>query len=168
VAGPNFAVIEYTDQVCNVSPFSKYYANRENIPIVKAATAYDDKRTGTTYILILGQALYFEDEVETSLLCPNQMRSNGIIVDDVPIHLSHNNSSTHSIIFPEEGVSIPLRLNGCFSYMPTRTPIMNEIETCKWLVLTSDMPWEPNQIPFQELEDATVANLDGVHEKDRM
>jgi hypothetical protein len=43
---------------------------------------------------------------------------------------------------------------------------MNEIETCKWLVLMSDMPWEPNQIPFQELEDAAVANLDGVHEKD--
>ena len=51
--------------------------------------------------------------------------------------------------------------------MPTRTPSMNEIETCKWLVLTSDMPWEPNQIPFQELEDAAVANLDRVHEKDR-
>jgi hypothetical protein len=44
---------------------------------------------------------------------------------------------------------------------------MNEIETCKWLILTSDMPWEPNQIPFQELEDAAMANLDQVHEKDR-
>jgi hypothetical protein len=33
---------------------------------------------------------------------------------------------------------------------------MNEIETCKWLVLTSDMPWEPNQIPFQELDTGIV------------
>jgi len=65
VARPDFIVLEYTNQVCNVSPFSKYYSNRENVPIVKAATAYDDETTGVTYILILGQALYFGDELPT-------------------------------------------------------------------------------------------------------
>jgi hypothetical protein len=59
VAGPNFTVIEYTDLVCYVSPFSKFYAHCENVPIVKAATAYDDEKRGITYILVLGQALYF-------------------------------------------------------------------------------------------------------------
>jgi hypothetical protein len=70
VAGPNFVVLEYTDMSCNVSPFCKTYESKENVPIVKAATAYDDEDTGLTYILVLGQALYFGEEVETSLLCP--------------------------------------------------------------------------------------------------
>jgi hypothetical protein len=86
------------------------------------------------------------------------MRSNGVIVDDVPTHLSHNNESTHSLTFREDEVSIPLRLNGCFSCIPTRTLTLEEIETCKWLILTRDMPWEPNLIPFQEFEDAAIAN----------
>ncbi len=160
VAGANFTVIEFTDLVCNVSPFAKSYECKKNIPIVKAVTAYDDEKTGITYILVLGQALYFGDEVETSLLCPNQMRSSGVIVDDVPVHLSHDNSSTHSIIFPDEDMSIPLKLNGCFSYIPTRTPTSDEIESCRWLTLTSDAPWDPNKIPFSDYEDAAQEATD--------
>jgi hypothetical protein len=142
---------------CDVSPFAKSYEQVKNIPIVKAATAYDDEKTGVTCILILGQALYFGEEVEASLLCPNQMRANGVIVDDVPVHLSHNGATSHSLIFPEEdGFSIPLRLNGCFSMIPTRTPTLEEVETCKWIVLTNDAPWEPNAIPFQDREEAAL------------
>jgi hypothetical protein len=44
VARPNFTVIEYTDLVCNVSPFSKFYEHRENVPIVKAATTCDNEK----------------------------------------------------------------------------------------------------------------------------
>jgi len=109
-----------------------------------------------------GQALYFGDEVKTSLLCPNKMRSNGVIVDVIPTHLSHSNASMHSLIFPEDEVTIPLKLNGCFSYIPTRTPTTNEIEKCKWLILMNDMPWEPNLIPSQDLEDAAITNLERV------
>ena len=83
------------------------------------ATAYDNKNTGMTYILVLGQALLFGDKVESSLLCPNQIRSNGVIVDDIPVHLSHDNSSTHLITFPDDNITIPLKMNGCFSYIPT-------------------------------------------------
>ncbi len=46
VVGPNFVVMSYTDLVCNISHFSKSYEHRENIPIVKAAMAYDDEKTG--------------------------------------------------------------------------------------------------------------------------
>ena len=59
-----------------------------NIPIVKAITAYDCPTTGATYILVLGQSLYLGDSVDCTLLCPNQLRSNGVIVDDVPMHLA--------------------------------------------------------------------------------
>ena len=156
VADANFIVLEYTNQTCNASPFAKSYDQKQDVPIVKAATAYDDERTGITYILVLRQALYFGDEVEASLLCPNQLRSNGVIVDDIPIHLSHNNASTHSITFPHENVTLPLKLNGCFSYIPTRTPTTQEIKSCQWLILTSDAQWEPSLMPFDALEEAAI------------
>jgi len=78
VAGANFVVLEYTDASCSVSPFFKTYESKEN------------EATGVTYILILGQALCFGVDVESSLLCPNQLCANGVIVDDIPVHLSHN------------------------------------------------------------------------------
>jgi len=129
VAGANFVILEYTDTSCSVTPFCKSYESKQGIPIVKAATTYDDEATGVTYILILGQALYFGEEVESRLLCPNQLRANGVIVDDTPVHLLHNRSSTHSITFPEDNVTIPLKLNGCFSMIKTRTPSAQEIES---------------------------------------
>jgi hypothetical protein len=164
VAGPSFIVLEYSNMTCNVSPFAKTYETKTNVPIIKAATAYDDPKTGTTYILVLGQALYFGEDVEASLLCPNQLRANGVIVEDVPVHLSHDGTSSHSIIFPEEeNFTIPLSLNGCFSSIPTQTPTMEEIETCRWLVLTNDAPWEPSTIPFADYEEAAIhAQLKGT------
>jgi hypothetical protein len=51
-----------------------------------------------------------------------------VIVDDVAVHLSHNHSSTQSITFPDDEVLIPLKLNDCFSYIPTRTPSSEVID----------------------------------------
>ena len=79
--GATAAVIEYKGKTCDVSPFSKEYKTMQNVPIVMAATdVYDDAETGETFILITGQALYFGDRVENTVLCPNQMRANGVIV----------------------------------------------------------------------------------------
>ena len=82
----------------------------EDIPIVKAAVAYDDPVTDETFVLIIGQALYFGDKIQDLL------RANGVVVDDIPRHLSPNFSSSHSIYFPEEKIRIPLSLNGVISY----------------------------------------------------
>jgi hypothetical protein len=142
-AGATAQVIEYTGRSCDVSPFSNEYDALTNIPVVKAATAYDDPETGDTYILVMGEASYFGNQLPNSLLCPNQMHVNGIVVDDVPIHLSSDKSSTHSIFVPEQGVRLPLKLHGCFSYLPTHLPTTKEIEDLPWLELTSDMEWDP-------------------------
>ena len=53
-------------------------------------------------ILIMGQALDFGNRMKNSLLCPNQMRANGIVVDDVPMHLAPNGQLTLSIYVPDE------------------------------------------------------------------
>ena len=57
VAGPNCIVLEYTEQVVNVSAFSEQLDTMEGIPIVTAATAIDNPATGETTILVLGKAL---------------------------------------------------------------------------------------------------------------
>jgi hypothetical protein len=71
----------------------------KGVPIVKAGTAYDSPN-GITSILYLNQALFMGDCLDSALLCPNQIRSHGIIVDDVPKNFSADPSiATHSIYF---------------------------------------------------------------------
>lgn len=86
-AGANCLIISTTEQVVDVTPYNKKYEPKTNVPVVKAATVYTESHTGTTYILVMNQALYFPD-LDHCLLNPNQMRSNGVIVDDCPKHLS--------------------------------------------------------------------------------
>ncbi|MGH3624303.1 MAG: hypothetical protein ACRDQ5_21370 [Sciscionella sp.] len=155
-AGSTTRVIEYTGKSCDVQPFADHYEAMTDVPIVKAGTAYDDPNTGITYILVISQALYFGLKLTHSLLCPNQMRANGVIVDDVPRHLSQNMKSSHSIYFLEEKVGIPLQLHGCLSYIPTRTPTIKELEDCEWLQLTADMEWDPYSTDFARQEELAI------------
>jgi hypothetical protein len=124
-----------------------------NVPILTAAMDYDDHRDGTTYILILGQAIYMGDSVNATIIYPNQLRSHGIVVDDVPIHLSPiTNPSRHEIYHPEQDVYIPLSLSGIISYFDTRQPTMQEIESCHWIVLSNEFNWDPHSSEFHEQE----------------
>ena len=167
VAGPNCVILEYTDLTASVSAFSSYHENFDDVPIVTAATAYDDPSNGCTTILILNQALYLGDKVDNTLLCPNQLRSYGIIVDDIPIHLAPPNyPATHSIHCPEQDLQIPLSLMGVFSYFDTRTPTQEELDTCKWVILTDPNVWEPHSSSFQENERIAIATSYGSHDRD--
>jgi hypothetical protein len=78
VAGPNCKVIEYTGYTVNITGYSKKQGIMENVPIVKAATAYDNPVTRDTIILVLGQALYMGYHIERMLLCPNQLQYNSV------------------------------------------------------------------------------------------
>jgi hypothetical protein len=90
MVGPNTVVIEYTDQAVSVSAFTNQLDILRDIPIGTVATAYDDPREGSTIILIIHQALLMHDIIETTLLCPNQLCSNG------PFHLPTNHQHTLS------------------------------------------------------------------------
>ena len=103
-AGKASHVIEYTDQVCDLPPCASEYYPMRNIPVATTTTAYDHPYDRETYILVTAQSLYFEDKLENTLLCPNQMWSHSIEVDDVPRHLSIDGKSSHSIYIPAEDV----------------------------------------------------------------
>ncbi len=109
IAGPSCIVLEYTDQVVNISAYSEQLDTMENIPIVTAAATLDDPKTGITTILVIGQALYMGDKVKSMLLCPNQLRANRLVVDDIPKHLApKDRPSSHSIYSPDVDYVIPI------------------------------------------------------------
>jgi len=133
-----------------------------NIPIVTAATAFDDPNTGQTTILIIGQALYMGDKVQHTLLCPNQLRAYGLHVEDTPMHLAPSSKpSAHAIHCPETDFTIPLSLEGVFSYFPSRTPTIDEIETCKRVYLTNEHEWNPHSQHFQDQENNVIEHNQG-------
>ncbi len=126
----------------------------KNVPIVTVATALDNP-DGSKVILILHQALYLGDKIENTLLCPNQMRCYGI--DVVPIHLAPTNKpSTHSIYATEDNFNIQLSLNDDISYFRTRTPTCQELDTCKWIILTDPNTWEPHSENFSYNEEIAL------------
>ena len=148
VIGANCRVISYMQHKCNVFPFHPEYQGQE-VPIVQAGTTYDDPATGQVYILIINQGLYFGDAMPMPLLNPNQIRMNGIVVDDIPKHLSINpESAMHSIYIPKHDLKIPLEMKGVVSIIPIRMPTVHEIENCIWI----EIDWDPHSPSFTEEE----------------
>ena len=130
-------------RTCNVQPFNDSYAPMKNISTVNACVAHDTK-DGQTFILEINQALDFTETMQHSLLCTNQCRSHGVIIDDVPTFLDRTGRSTHSIIFEDENISLPLELHGPVSYLPVRYPSEEEIESCQHLELSCGTSiWDP-------------------------
>jgi hypothetical protein len=149
VAGSNTVPIWYTDHKVSVSPFIGEYVPLDDIPVASVATAWDDPLDGSTVILIINEALYFGDRMSYSLLCPNQLRFNGIIVNDTPTIFDPK--SSHSIIIPGE-LELPLKMRGVLSYLETRKPSEQELLTCDRYELTSSACWDPYSLQLEEVE----------------
>jgi hypothetical protein len=81
--------------VCNIYAYSDSYKPLTQVPVVESVSAYNCP-SSKTFILVLSQALYLGECQEPSLLYPDKMRSFGIVVDNVPKHLSVNHKSIYS------------------------------------------------------------------------
>ena len=149
-AGNNCLLIEHIGEQVNVQPFSGTYKPIANIPVGTAATAYDCP-DGTVMILVFHQALCFGDKLKGTLLCPNQMRSNGVVIENCPSQFDPR--SGHCIRIPVAGVAIPLEMDGVISYFRTRVPTWEEYHGCECYLLTLDMTWEPYSTWFAEQEE---------------
>eukprot|EP00590_Aulacoseira_subarctica_P006586 CAMPEP_0172433836 /NCGR_PEP_ID=MMETSP1064-20121228/69845_1 /TAXON_ID=202472 /ORGANISM="Aulacoseira subarctica , Strain CCAP 1002/5" /LENGTH=270 /DNA_ID=CAMNT_0013181965 /DNA_START=226 /DNA_END=1035 /DNA_ORIENTATION=+ len=122
----------------------------KGVPIGTCATAYDHPDLQETIILCFTQSLYFGNQMEHSLINPNQLRDFGIRVDSTPKQYDPN--SNHVILITEEDVTIPLQLHGCISYFPTRLPTPQELQDCRYVELTSEKEWSPYSDRFTEQE----------------
>jgi hypothetical protein len=117
-AGPNTI---YSKETVNILPFSEEYKPMKDIPIALVVTIYNDPCNGLAIFLVIHKALCFGDGTKQTLLCPNQMRTNGLKVHDTPRQFDKqfDKQSAHSIEFPTHDLKLPLSMEGVISYLPT-------------------------------------------------
>ena len=96
---------------------------------VSAVTAYDDPHNGQVYMLVINQAISVP-QMHHNLLCPMQMRQNGLGVDEVPkFQTLKPTAKSHAIVAINaegEELIIPLQLRGVTSCFNTRKPTIEE------------------------------------------
>jgi hypothetical protein len=157
--GNQSMIIGTTYKTVRVTPFLESLGSVHRVPVVNAALAYDDPRSGETMILIFHQVLYFK-EMFHHLLSPMQMRMNDLVVNETPKFLTETpDEKDHAIIVGE--LLIPLELKGVISYFPVRKPTVDELETCVRVEMTAQAPaWHPHSEALAE-EESLVAHSDG-------
>jgi hypothetical protein len=133
--------------------FYLYYSKLpavQRISVTSAGTAWIDPNTGQPYLLILNEFLFFGDHLNHTLLCPNQLHSNGLMVHDTPLMFDQN--GTHSIYDPVSDIRIPMDLKGVVSYFDSSNPTLEESMDMPVIVLTSSIIWEQTaaDLPNQE------------------
>ena len=167
----NMAVVEdhatifsRSGRKADVKPFASDCSKLESVPIVDAAVAYDCPHSMKTYILAFRNALHVPS-MNHNLISPFVMREVGLIVNDVPkIHTKEQelNDETHCIAAKEgdNGVDlkIPLKLDGIFSYFPTRKLTREEVGECEYIETLHLCPegsnWDPSDESFHEREES--------------
>jgi Reverse transcriptase (RNA-dependent DNA polymerase) len=149
--GNGVLIINETDRFVNATPFIKSLGMVKKVPIVSAAIAYDDPRSGKVYILVIHQALYFKEMIRC-LLCPMQLRLHDVTINERPKFLTDKPIDTdHTIII--EDLIIPLEIHKVSSFFYARKPSLKEYNECERLELTCPFPeWNPHDIYFAEEE----------------
>ena len=140
VLGKNCIQLHSTGRECDVFPYTDDYDGITDVPIVSGATAWTDQETGETFILVIHESLWMPDQVEHTLLNPNQLRSFGSTVQDNPF------AGTMYIESPGGDVKIPMSLEGSNVALKTRTPTQDELDNCSHIELTSQHLWDPSNL----------------------
>ena len=135
VAGPNFSVIEFTGEYCDVTPYTADYQPILNVSIVNAATAYTNESTGETIILYFNQVLCYGKKMKMSLINPNQVRHFGVTVSDDPTDTARPFGIAGQDFF------VPFFMDGTTVYFETRAPTAWELENCRTVEVTDSTVW---------------------------
>ena len=158
--GNGVLIVNQTERTVRVTPFLKSLGSVNKVPIVTAAIAYDDPKTGEVFVLVVHQAMHFS-EMNNCLLSPMQLRLNDVKVNERPKFLmAKPTEKDHAIIAGE--LLIPLDLHGITSFFHGRRPTMKEYEECERIELTyPDPQWSPHDGVYAE-EEALQQDLDGT------
>lgn len=143
------------NETAEVTPFADGLGKLSQVPIVTVAVAYDCPKTYQTFILIFNKSLYIK-QLNHHLLCPNQMRLSGTIVNDCPLQftaIEDRSVYTHTVV--NGSCIIPLKLKGVLSYFDTRMPTDEEIsnpDLYTHIEMTSQADWDPYDDKYCEDE----------------
>ena len=148
--GTNFMVLEMTNRTAEVYPYDSSYDPIENVPIVSGATAYDDKASGSTYILVFHESLFYGKKLAHSLINPNQVRDHGLEFWDNPF-----DKRQELAIIADDDLQIPLSYNGTRLTFKSRVPTRHELTHCQHIDMTNSFPWEPSQVQLGQVKTCT-------------
>ena len=106
-AGANWTPMQYTDEICEVSPLLNTYAPVQEIPVARCCTlcTYDE---GKEYLLVGDEMLWFGKGLENLLINPNHIRAYGLSINDDPFNANELGIDTEElfILFNTTGIVV--------------------------------------------------------------
>jgi hypothetical protein len=87
-AGANWRLLDFTNEVCEVTPFLDSYEPVKEVMVTRCGTVWTSPITGREYLLVGDQMLWFGSQMDHSLINPNQIHEYGIPVYDNPFSQS--------------------------------------------------------------------------------
>ena len=162
MAGSNCLVLEETGRHVTVQAYDPDLPERQ-VPIVNAVTVYDCSKTGRAILCLLNEALHMPD-LQFTLICPNQIRDNGGIIDERPRQFCPD--SIFGIYLPEDDAHIPFDLEGVIAGFDSRLPTIDELYLVdEFVSLTSSARWDPQHpdlaIAEERMGPANAEDLSG-------
>ena len=146
--GKNFVILHHSYCTADAYAYDSSIKPVENVPIVTGATAYDDAKSGDTFILVFHESLFYGTKLDHSLLNPDQVRSYGIPFWDNPFDMDRSLS-----INVDNDLSIPMRSVGTKVLFRSRVPTSHELENCVHITMTSPNIWNPSEVVFAQQTD---------------
>jgi hypothetical protein len=120
------------------------------VPIAKCCTNINHPNLQETLIVVCNEALlYFGAGMNDSLISPNQLRANALVVDICPKQFS-SGKLMHGIFISYKDIFIPFHMHGCISYFAPRLPTNEKLATCRCINFTFKLKWDPYSASFAE------------------
>ena len=142
IGGTAWIVESLSGKTVHIEGYSED-ATSSNVPIGNAVTALD-LPDGETLILHANEGTVLGDKANT-LASEKQMEANGVIV--------YTDESGRKFI-EADGYIIPLTVKEAMQTFQIRRPTEHELRTCVHVHLTSDLPWNPEEINDKEITSA--------------
>ena len=139
----NCIVMHFTGNEFDVAPYTGAYEAIKAVPIVQAATAYENPETGKTTILILDKAIWMGEIMDHTLVKPNQLRTYRMTIQD-----NH---------FSEAPIFVPKRImhsffccipKGLYLESPQEPPHKKEIQLCSHVTCSLVHKWDTQKVRF--------------------
>ena len=110
-----------------------------------------------TYVLLFQNALHVPT-LEHNLIPPFILREARITVNDTAkIHKDNPGKKDHAIIIESEPLTIPLQLNGIFSFFHSRMPTKDDINIALSIHMTPEsLTWDPYSEHFSANEESML------------
>jgi hypothetical protein len=154
VAGKNMRMMEPTGQKVNIAAYTDKVSQLTDVPIATAGTVFECPKTGALWLLVFNETLFLGDRLPNSLICPNQLRDNGLTVHDTPKR--YDAESMHAVYVPEYKLMIPMASDRTISYFDTRLPTEEELTSLPQIQMTSALPWDPKASHFAVAEKRAI------------